>query len=186
MKTIKKSTKIICALIALCVISSIAHLYVSFVNTKIEDWFQFYMNLSIAVLVVIYLLLSVKKTYSIILGVILLPIFLLYMALVVLSSTDGYLTELQRLQFSDYNLAVYKTNCGTTCSYGVLVRKEKRYFFETIQRVEKIRSYNKAESITIEKVGENQVRVTEIDFYKNRDQEYYGKNPEIGEIWDIR
>lgn len=186
MKSIKKSTKVILALIGLCLVLSIAHGYIGFVNTNIEDWFQFCINLIVAILTVTYLSFKSKRIYSIIALVILIPLFLPYMALVVLTSSDGYLTQLQSIPFDDLDVVVYQTNCGAACSYGLWIRTEKKYFFNTLQTLNTIRSFGKAYDIELEKVSDSEVKVTDLKFYEERDERYSGKKPEVGEVWNIR
>ena len=181
---IKTSTKIIFTAVLVSVLIIVAHQYVHFTNLLLEAWLDFYAGLIIFLSIIVYSFTRVRRSYALLSLLFWVPFLLVYtlMGLLVVS-VSGANQELQRIHLNGSDLVVYRTNCGATCSYGLLIRNEKTFFFGQLQNIDIVESYDKAYDIAFEKVDDDRIRVSKVEFYKDRGLS--DEVPKVGDVWTV-
>ncbi len=92
--------------------------------------------------------------------------------------------KIQKIDFDNYNVVVYRINCGAPCHYGLVITKEKLYLFGIVKTDKIIRFFDRGYDIQFEKIDDLSLKVISvegIEDYRNKDFIM----PKIGDIWMI-
>jgi hypothetical protein len=80
---------------------------------------------------------------------------------------NGVYEEIQRIHFERKDFVVYRTNCGATCDYGIVLMQERHFIPEMTWDPYVLRSYAHAKDVYFKKIGASTVILDKVSGYGN-------------------